>query len=121
MNDAGRKSAHETERIADGDDQFSRAQLIRIAQRRRGQTRRREPQNREVTPEVARDDLGGKGSSIPKGDAQTSELGNMRIGDHDSVGFNNDTRAVTASPAADVNRGSSQPLGEFTESWREHF
>ena len=45
----------------------------------------------------------------------------MRIGDEGSVGFHNDTRTMTLTSGADVNGRSSEPLGDFTESWRKHF
>ena len=44
----------------------------------------------------------------------------MRIGDKGSVGFHNDTRTMTLTSGVDVNGGSSEPLGDFTESWRKH-
>jgi hypothetical protein len=42
----------------------------------------------------------------------------MRIGDDGSVGFYNDTRTMTLTSGADVNGGSSEPLGDFAESWK---
>ena len=44
----------------------------------------------------------------------------MFIGDNGSVRFDNDTRPVTPTSAADVDGGPAEPLGDFTETWREH-
>ena len=74
MNDTGGQCAHKTQRIADGDDQFPYTQLIRIAQRRRRQIRRRNPQDREITPGVLRSDRGRKRSAVPQSDRGAAEI-----------------------------------------------
>jgi hypothetical protein len=87
MNYSGRQRSNESERISDGNHDFTHSQSIRVRKRGRRQSTPCNTKRRKIPPRITRKQFRLRARAIPQLHVEGAESGNVRIRDNGALGL----------------------------------